>query len=293
MAIVTYPLNNVEFSAEDAELFHVTRTSGVYAENSFDYSVNGADNNIVVGTGIGWIKNSEFSGKVIAQKEPISINLGLPDSVYPRIDAIVIRFDANKNETEIVSKSGVASSSPVAPEVVRTESVYELHLFHVLRSAGALYVTPDAVTDLRKNSTYCGLMADSITKVGDDTNKVEMDLLWENASPTSSFTAQTISVNILGYDAILVDFNVAADHSLSSAYFADRNRVEKSIITENGVLRATHARYTSDAVYVVMRDFKPYFDTNTIAFELGYQNGVEKPRMMIPYKIYGIKGVQA
>lgn len=165
MALVTYPLNNIEYSAEDAELFHVTRTSGIYANESFSYSVAGADNTIVIGTGVGWIKNSEFSGKVIALKDPISLDVGLPDSVYPRIDAIVIQFDANSNATNIVVKQGTASSSPVAPSVVRTESVYELHLYHVWRDAGSLYITQNNITDLRINKLYCGLMADSVTSI--------------------------------------------------------------------------------------------------------------------------------
>lgn len=171
MALVTYPLNNIEYSAEDAELFHATRTSGIYANNSFGYDITGADSNIVIGTGIGWIKNSEFSGKVIAQKEAISLDMGLPDPVYPRIDAIVIQFDNNRNETNIVVKKGTAASTPVAPSVVQNESVYELHLYHVRREAGSLYITPSNITDLRLNSSYCGLMADSVTNI--DTTAIE------------------------------------------------------------------------------------------------------------------------
>lgn len=169
MPMVTYPLNNIEYSAEDAELFHVTRTSGIYANNSFDYSVTGSDNTIVIGTGIGWIKNSEFSGKVIAQKESVSLDMGLADSAYPRIDAIVIQFDANKNETNIVIKKGTAGSNPVAPSVVRTESIYELHLYHVRREAGSLSISSSNITDLRLNDSYCGLMTDSVTKTVDTT----------------------------------------------------------------------------------------------------------------------------
>lgn len=171
MALTTYPLNNIEYSAEDAELFHVTRTSGVYAKNSFDYSVTGADNTIVIGTGIGWIKNSEFSGKVIALKERISLDMGVADSVYPRIDAVVIQFDANLNETNIIVKNGTASSKPIPPEVSRDEAVYELHLYHVKREAGSLSITHSNITDLRLNSSYCGLMADSITSI--DTYAIE------------------------------------------------------------------------------------------------------------------------
>lgn len=175
MALVTYPLNNIEYSAEDAELFHVTRTSGIYAKDSFGYSVTGTDNNIVIGTGIGWIKNSEFSGKVVAQKEPIPLDMGLPDSVYPRIDAIVIQFDANKNETNVVVKKGTAATSPVAPSVVRTESVYELHLYHVRRDAGSIYIMPSNITDVRLNGFYCGLMVDSVTSI--DTTAIENQIL--------------------------------------------------------------------------------------------------------------------
>lgn len=170
MALVTYPLNNIEYTAEDAELFHVTRKSGVYANNSFDYSITGTDDNIVIGTGIGWIKNGEFSGKVIALKEKMSLKMGLPDPVYPRIDAIIIRFDSNANETDIVVKNGSAAPSPVPPSVVRDESVYELHLYHVLRNAGTLYVTPNNITDLRLDESFCGLMADSVTSI--DTSKI-------------------------------------------------------------------------------------------------------------------------
>ena len=172
MSMVTYPLNNIEYTAEDAELFHVTRTSGVYAKNSFDYSVNGSDNNIIIGTGIGWIKNSEFSGKVVAQKEFVSLDVGLPDSIYPRIDAIIIQFNANKNATEILVKKGIASSYPVAPEVVRTESIYELHLYHIKRDAGELSISASNITDLRSNDAYCGLMSDSVTRIIDTTLSV-------------------------------------------------------------------------------------------------------------------------
>lgn len=169
MSMVTYPLNNIEYTAEDAELFHSTRTSGVYATDSFDYSVTGADNSIVIGTGIAWIKNRQFSGKVVAQKEPMSLDMGLPDPTYPRIDAVVIQFNSNKNATEIVVKNGAASSFPIAPEVVRTESLYELHLYHVRREAGSLSISAPNITDLRNNYAYCGLMSDSITQAVDST----------------------------------------------------------------------------------------------------------------------------
>ena len=168
--MITYPLNNILYSAEDAELFHCTRTSGVFsADDEFAVSVTGADNTVTIGPGIAWIRNSRFSGKVAANKTSVSLDMGLADGSYTRIDAVVIQFDANANQTAIVVKQGVAASSPVPPEVVRTEAVYELHLYHVRRAAGAAVVSAADITDIRQDRNYCGVMMDDVTNI--DENK--------------------------------------------------------------------------------------------------------------------------
>lgn len=163
MAIITYPLNNIEYTAEDAELYHATRTSGVFANDDFPITVPGGSNAVTIGDGIGWIRNSKFSGKVVANKSEMSLDLGLSHATYPRIDAVVLQFNANSNATEIIVKNGTAKTNPMPPEVVRTESVYELHLYHVYRPAGSVGVVASNVTDLRPNDTYCGLMKDDVT----------------------------------------------------------------------------------------------------------------------------------
>ena len=152
MAIKTYPLNDIEYQAEDAELFHCTRTSGVYASGHFPVSVTGTDNNITIGKGIGWLKNTEFSGKVFASKEATTLNVGVPDASLPRVDAVVVRFDANQNETYFTIKQGSVGSTP--PEVERGEYIYELHLYHIRRRPGATAITPGDITDLRMDENY-------------------------------------------------------------------------------------------------------------------------------------------
>ena len=168
MAIITYPLNNIEYTAEDAELYHATRTSGVFANDDFPITVSGDGNIVTIGEGIGWIRNSKFSGKVVANKAEMSLDLGLPHATYPRIDAIVLRFSANANASEIIVKNGTAKTNPTPPEVIRTESVYELHMYHVYRGAGAASITSSNVTDLRSDASYCGIMSDDVTMLGDD-----------------------------------------------------------------------------------------------------------------------------
>lgn len=160
--LTTYPMNNTDYGAEDAELFHCTRTSGIFDGGDFECSVTGADNNVTVGIGIGWIRNAKFKGKVIALREEITLDLGVADATYPRIDAVVLQFDATTG-TDVIVKHGTAAASPVPPEVVQTEAVYELHLYHVRREAGATSVPVGALTDVRQNKAYCGLMQDDVT----------------------------------------------------------------------------------------------------------------------------------
>lgn len=169
--MITYPLNNIDYTAEDAELYFSTRESGVYDGDDFEVTASGIDNDVIVGIGTAWIHNTKFSGKVVALKEQKTLTLSLPDSVYDRIDAIVIQFDANKNATEIVVKEGIASSAPIAPNVVRTESLYELHIFHVQRKAGAAVISIDDLVDLRNDSDYCGIMFDPISSVDETFTK--------------------------------------------------------------------------------------------------------------------------
>lgn len=175
MAIITYPLNNIEYTAEDAELYHATRTSGVFANDDFPITVSGDGNVVTIGEGIGWIRNSKFSGKVVANKAEMSLDLGLPHATYPRIDAVVLRFNANANASEIIVKNGTAKTNPTPPEVVRTESVYELHLYHIRRVAGAASISPSNVVDLREDRNYCGIMSDDVTILGE--NFVSKDMV--------------------------------------------------------------------------------------------------------------------
>ena len=162
MAMTTYPLNNVQYNAEDAELYNAVRISGVWSGSSFDADVTGNDTIVTIGEGLAWIANTKFSGKVVASKEPTELNLGTADPSYNRIDVIAIQFDSVENKTDIVIKKGIATSSPEMPERSTTESLYELYLYSVLRTAGSSVISKSNITDLRDNREHCGYMQDSV-----------------------------------------------------------------------------------------------------------------------------------
>lgn len=231
MAIITYPLNNIEYTAEDAELYLSARTSGVFAGDDFSITVPGDGNIVTIGEGIGWIRNSKFSGKVVANKTEMSLDLGLPHATYPRIDAVVLKFNANSNATEIVVKNGTAQTNPTPPEVVRAESVYELHLYHVYRPAGAASVALSNVTDLRLDEKYCGLLRDGVTRIPTDQLQRQVDALLEQLRQNLEQAASGQLIDGSVTTSKLADGAVTNEKTDFSAGFAPVG----PIILKNGV----------------------------------------------------------
>lgn len=163
MSLVTYPLNGIEYTAEDAELYNAVRTSGVFHSDDFVASAAGQGNLVAVSPGIGWIKNTKFSGKVIALRDEDFVELPIAHESLDRIDAVLLRFDAAENSTKLTYRTGSPSSDPIEPEIERNESVYELHLCHVYRKAGAQFVGDEDITDVRGEPAYCGFVSNGIS----------------------------------------------------------------------------------------------------------------------------------
>lgn len=173
MRYMTYPLNNIYYRREDAEAWLSTRTSGVYLENDFDYTVTGDDTQITIGTGRAWIHNADFAGKVFLSSAPVTFDCGIVDNYFPRYDVVAIRFSATANKTEIVIKKGRRQAEPRVPRIEQNELIYELYLYRILRKPGTLYISRADITDLRL-SEYCGLMASTVDKI--DTRAIQKQI---------------------------------------------------------------------------------------------------------------------
>lgn len=179
--MITYPLNDVKYTAENAELFNCPRKSGVYSgDDDFRCTVTGTDNTVTVSAGVGWIRNSKFSGKVVAELRPKPVDIGIPDQFLDRIDVVMIQFNKAANKSEITMKKGETSSKPVMPAIVQTESIYELYLCSVYRRAGFAAISASDVTDLRLDPSVCGLMADAVTSVDTEGINAEAKSLIED-----------------------------------------------------------------------------------------------------------------
>lgn len=165
MAIITYPLNGIDYDAENAETYLCTRTSGVYsADENFQASVTG-DRQVIISKGLAWIQNADFAGKSVCNTESVAVEIPIADGTRPRIDRIVLRFDKAANVSSIVLKQGTPSSTPAAPAVERTELVYELGICTVKVPAASTIVSAGDVTSTLLDETVCGLMRDGVTGI--------------------------------------------------------------------------------------------------------------------------------
>ena len=165
MAILTYPLNGIQYNAEDAEAYLCTRESGVYsAENNFALEITNAMQ-VTIGKGIAWIKNEEFAGKVVKSDTGVTLTVPIADGILNRIDRVVIQFNKAENASRIVLKQGKAANFPVAPEIVRDGIIYELGLYEISVNAGMVEITNGNIKNTMLDETVCGLMRDGVTGI--------------------------------------------------------------------------------------------------------------------------------
>lgn len=107
-----------------------------------------------------------------------------------------------------------------------------------------------------------------------------MTLLWENASPTSAFAAQTISLDLNGYDMI----EIVSDGNVFSCSISDKT-VPLTVIYEAG---------SAGNVYIASRNVtitqtSIVFGGGAYKFFNAPTTGNDDNKRMVPTKIYGIK----
>ena len=170
MAEKSFPLNNTDYGAEDAQLFFATRTRGVFAGDHLAVTA-GNGMTVTLGEGIAWLKNGEFGGLVYGNTAPISLPIGTANATYPRIDRVVIRYDVQTNSVHAYVKAGNPASSPVPPALTRDTLADEISVAQVYVGVAVTSITAGNITDERLNVEVCGLMRDGVT--GIDTSVME------------------------------------------------------------------------------------------------------------------------
>ena len=82
--------------------------------------------------------------------------IDIADGTLKRIDNVVIRLDlSNRNITAQVIK-GQFAENPIAPDLVRNSTVYDLRIAKINIPAGTTEITQDLITDTRFITSDCG-----------------------------------------------------------------------------------------------------------------------------------------
>ena len=121
-----------------------------------------------MGAGRGWVHPSRFTGYSITKREADTLTMPLADPSLPRIDRIVMRYDAGARAASLQVLQGTASSTPTAPTISRTELIYDLCLAEITRPAAAASITTGQITDTRLDEKLCGIVRDGVTGIPTD-----------------------------------------------------------------------------------------------------------------------------
>lgn len=188
--IVLYPANDYDFDAADVAAYLAGLTSGVFS-SAEDFPVTAAGGlTVTVGAGRGWVHPSRFTGYSITKREADTLTMPLADPSLPRIDRIVMRYDAGARAASLHVLQGTASSTPTAPAISRTELIYDLCLAEIARPAGSTSITTGQITDTRLDEALCGIVRDGVTGIPTDellaAAKERIATLEENASNSAA-----------------------------------------------------------------------------------------------------------
>lgn len=166
--IVLYPANDYDFDAADVAAYLAGLTSGVFS-SAEDFPVTAAGGlKVTVGAGRGWVHPSRFTGYSITKRETDTLTMPLADPSLPRIDRIVMRYDAGARAASLQVLQGTASSTPTAPAISRTELIYDLCLAEIARPAGSTSITTGQIADTRLDEALCGIVRDGVTGIPTD-----------------------------------------------------------------------------------------------------------------------------
>ena len=113
------------------------------------------------------------------------------------------------------------------------------------------------------------------------TRRYEMELLWENANPGSTFAAQTIELELAAYDLCAVE--CLYNSSTSKMIMMQFSKIE----TGKGLyLNCASGNTGTDQSRGVN------YVEGGLEINDAYRGGSKNNACMIPYRIFGIKGVE-
>ena len=220
------------YNADDyCENLAVIIGNGVLRSTNNDLQVTASGLNLTVGIGRAWINGHYYNNTTAYSLPAITTPTG-----GSRIDNVVLRFDntVQGRQISIQYVEGTAATSPVAPALTRTDTIYELCVAQITVNANA---SSCSVADTRSDATLCGwvysvsgdnsffesLDADFTTWFESVKNTLASVTLfkqykWET---TLANATDTVQFNIPQYDADTCFFDVFVNGLYADDYTAN------------------------------------------------------------------------
>ena len=223
-----------QYNADDySDNLAVVISNGVLRRGTSPLQVSASGLNLSVASGRAWIK-----GHYYYNETAYSLPAVTPPTGGSRIDRVILRLDKTITVRSITIQylQGTAATSPTAPALTRTDTIFDLCLAEITVNANASTVT---VTDTRGDANLCGW----VYSVSGDNSffndmESEFDTWFESVKDTLSSATlfkqyrwdttlvsatNTIQFSIPQYDADTCFFNVYVNGMLSNDYTANND----------------------------------------------------------------------
>ncbi len=151
------------FGAGDfCKYFGTLIKNGVFPNPSTNFQIIADQNNMTVKAeaGFAWIE-----GHLAYDDSVYILNIDKADSTLDRIDRIVLRLDTEERCIKWAVKKGEFGANPTAKPLQRDADAYEIGIADVRVKKGVVSISQSAVTDLRLNNDYCGIVTGTVTQI--------------------------------------------------------------------------------------------------------------------------------
>ena len=125
-----------------------------------------------------------IEGKVKFFSTPTTLTIATAGGTYERIDTVVAECNYSDREITVKVVTGVYSASPKATAPIRTAAAYQLVLAEIDVPAGATEITQKNITDMRTDSSVCGLVTGTVNQIDFSTVEAQFNSWFESVKGT-------------------------------------------------------------------------------------------------------------
>ena len=123
-------------------------------------------------------------------------------------------------------------------------------------------------------------------------SKLSMELLWENASPSSEFTAQNVSINLNKFDYVIIEYNHSSSFSTPEYFCALAPAYNGSwVVIDVPDIEGSNKYYRHAGRYCQITETSIGFRNASIfVVNNGTYDYKQENKWCIPIRVYGVKG---